>query len=258
VRVGIDWSGDRRAADRPHPKLWWAEATDDGLLIRLEPTSRAAVREELLARRDEVGLVVGIDAGFGYPAWFVDAVGCASGRELWGAAGEVAAWAAARRGPFWGWAGSRRPDGVELFRETEVVARRAGWGVRSVFQLAGAGSVGTGTLTVLPTLAALDAAGIGVWPFSSPAAGRPVVTEVYPRSFAPQVVKSRPEARAGHVDATWPNLDRSRRDLLVGSDDAFDAAVVACGLVGAVPPPALPANEVAAIEGEIWFPVHAE
>ena len=253
VYVGIDWSGDRRAADRPHTKLWWAEADDAGVLVRLEPSSRRAVRDELLARRSEPGLVVGIDAGFGYPAWFVEALGCEHGTEVWARAGEVAAWAAARRPPFWGWAGSRRPLDVELMRHTEALARQEGLVTRSVFQVGGPGSVGTGTIAVLDLLAELHQAGVAIWPFTSAVPDRPVVAEVFPRVFARKVVKTDPSERAAHLAAIHPDLDPAWLGAASASDDAFDATLVALGLAAGSPPP-LPTDPLAAVEGWIWMP----
>lgn len=260
--IAVDWSGDRRAAQRPHKKLWLAEVDDRQALVRLEASSRRAVIDELVSRRHEPGLVVGLDVAFGYPAWFAAELGCANGPAVWAAADRIASVAADQRGPFWGWAGSRAPLVGKRWRVTESLARAGGLPVKSVFQLLGPGSVGTGTIAALPALATLADAGFVVWPFEAPppdscASTRPMVLEVYPRSFAVGVVKSRHAARADLLTQAWPNLDAPFRRLAEASDDAFDATVTALGLAARLPLHLTAPDEldpIAAVEGWIWLP----
>jgi hypothetical protein len=67
-----------------------------------------------------------------------------------------------------------------------------------VFQLAGPGHVGTGSLRGMPFLADLLDAGFSVWPFQEPS--NHVVIEIYPRILTRTVVKRSPAARALFLD----------------------------------------------------------
>jgi hypothetical protein len=51
---------------------------------------------------------------------------------------------------------------------------------KSVFQIGGAGAVGTGSVRGMPLLAALSADGFSVWPFED--ASERMVIEIYPRT----------------------------------------------------------------------------
>jgi hypothetical protein len=83
------------------------------------------------------------------------------------------------------------------------------------------------------------------------------VVEVYPRACTGAVVKSRPEARAGLLDARYPRLPAGVRERAVGSEDAFDALVTALVMaehadeLASLDPPDHPA---AAREGWMWCP----
>ncbi len=119
-------------------------------------------------------------------------------------------------------------------------------GTRSVFQIGGAGSVGTGSIRGMPYLPVLRVAGMAVWPFDDwPSDGRPVVTEVWPRSFIGPVVKSSPADRARF----WGS--RRFADEVCGSPDAFDAACAAIGL-SLAQPPTVTLDAIDRIEGRIF------
>jgi hypothetical protein len=224
--VAVDWSG-RRTGVRRH--LWTAEA-DDGVLVRLVAgRTRAAVIDELVARAaEQPGVVVGFDFSFSLPTWYLDACGYRQARDLWDAAArDGEQWLQECAPPFWGSPGRPRPDLPAHLRRTEAeVAAVGGIRPKSTFQIGGAGSVGTGSVRGFPALARLQDAGYAIWPFDTPASA-PVAVEIWPRTFTGAVVKSNPAARAEHLDAHLPGLDRELRDQAVGSEDAFDAAVSA-------------------------------
>jgi hypothetical protein len=251
--VAVDWSG-RTRGERRH--LWTAEARD-GELLRLEAgRTRAEVVDELVDRASEApGVVVGFDFSFSLPAWFLGDRRYENVRALWDAATtEGEAWLRDCAPPFWGRPGHPRPDLPTHLRRTEAELVAAG-GIRpkSSFQIGGAGSVGTGSVRGFPVLARLQDAGYAIWPFDAPAEP-PVAVEIWPRSLTGPVVKSDGRARADYADRHLPGLPAALRDAVVGSDDAFDAAVSAVVMSRHEPAlrtlPALGGE--ARIEGWVW------
>jgi len=247
--VAIDWSG-RRAGER---RAIWAGHAQDGRLIALEGgRTRAEVVADLIALvATTERLVVGLDFSFSAPSWFLAQLGLASAYELWDAAdlyGEQ--WLHECADPFWGRPGRRRPNLVGHLRRTEV-----GIGAKSVFQIGGAGAVGTGSWRGMPFLRQLRNAGFSIWPFDPP--GWPRVIEIYPRLLTGPVVKSSKEARIAFLaDRRWC-FDGDLAAVAASSDDAFDAAISA--LVMAEHAVALAELEmvidpVARLEGQVWKP----
>ena len=226
--VAVDWSGALVGAET---RLWLAEARAEGV-VRVEcgrdRDATIAHLIELAAR--EPRLVVGFDFAFSFPRWFLAELGVASARELWDlVAREGETWLERCAPPFWGKPGSRRPpdDGARpSWRATESEAARVGGiGPKPVFQIGGAGSVGTGSLRGMPALARLQDAGFSIWPFDPPR--MPVALEIYPRYLTGAVNKSSAVARALYLEA---HHARERRELLAiagRSEDAFDAFVSA-------------------------------
>jgi len=256
--IAVDWSGARAGAER---KIWVAEARD-GVVVRLEcGRSREALVAHLVEEAGRTpALAVGLDFGFAFPAWYMRALGCADAPALWRrmAAGEGEQLLATCAPPFWGRAGSRKPTDRALYRHDELALRAARLPVKSMFQVAGAGAVGTGSLRGMAALHALRDAGFRIWPFEEVERGRPVAVEIYPRAFTGPVVKSRPEARRAALAGRAAEFTRPElRDLAGASEDAFDAAVSALAMSGAAGElSALPAvtDEVARLEGLIWRP----
>ncbi len=256
--LAIDWSGAKQGAKR---KIWLAEVAG-GRLVRLE---RGRGREEIvehlaaLRRRGE-GLVVGIDFAFSLPAWYVESLGAASAPELWDwlAGGRADEILTACDPPFWGRPGRRRPEPApgDPLRWTDAVTN-AGQGIapKSVFQIGGAGAVGTGSLRGMCSLRDLRAAGFAVWPFDAPQL--PLVIEIYPRALTGPVVKSRVEARREHLRRYRDRMPSSALDDAERSDDAFDAAVSALEMWAqrddllSLPPVS---DERLRTEGIIWQP----
>jgi hypothetical protein len=226
--IAVDWSGARTGAAR---RIWIAEAVDGHLETLEGGRDREAVIEWLCARRAQVPrAVVGIDFAFSFPAWFLDERGWDDPDRIWaGVAERGEGWLADCPAPFWGRPGTRRGG------EPQLRACEEGWSVRgirpkSVFQIGGAGAVGTGTIRGIPHLARLAEAGWAIWPFQP--AGRHAVCEIWPRLLTGPVAKSRPEARRAwlerHADLRGALLRRA-----AGSEDAFDAAASAVRLSAA-------------------------
>jgi hypothetical protein len=261
--VGVDWSGARDAGAQR--RTIWVAVVEGGELVGL---SAGRTREETLAHLEvvaarpapdgrEVATLIGLDFSFGFPGWFAREHGCDDGPASWRvAAGRGEEWLATCPAPFFGAGGTRRPPGVELFRATERrVATEARLYPKSIFQLAGPGAVGPGSLRGMPLLTRLRSSGWAVWPFDAP--GHRTVAEVYPalavgrRDLASVVT---PDGRARFVDSIRPGTAGRFPDL-VRSRDAFDAAAAAFLLAGAAGAPAAgPGSADRGLEGEIWVP----
>jgi hypothetical protein len=253
--VAADWSGAKKGAAR---HLWIAE-WDPTLAVvgSVVPASREDAVAYLceLASRDP-GLLVGLDFNFSFPEWWLDACAIEEPRELWEDAPRLEAWLAECSPPFWGRPGRRRPHLEERqhFRVTELAAGMGSRRPKSVFQIGGAGSVGTASLRGMPALAQLRRAGFAIWPFddcgSGPGGcgrgggpsgggpggrggGSPAVTEVWPRLAAPAVIKRRAPARLAWLDEHAGLLGQGVAALAGASDDAFDAVAAVIALAAA-------------------------
>jgi hypothetical protein len=251
--AAIDWSG--RSDDKG--RTTWMAVIEDGVFRRLENgRSRPELRDELISMRGRSGrLVVGIDFAFGFPQWYAEANGWRCGRDIWRAAqrnGE--SWLAAEAAPFWG-RSTKRPQlpGAPL-RRTELAVDGS---PRSVFQIGGAGAVGTGSIRGMAVLHELAEAGFAVWPFE--AAGDATIIEIYPRLFAEKVVKSSTAARLQHLNKRYPkgklpDLPDLFRGMAAATEDAFDAAVSALEMERArAELYKLPdGDDVDRVEGRIW------
>jgi hypothetical protein len=253
--VAIDWSGDATVSGQR--KHIWMAVVRDGELKQLDHgRTRREVVELLVSRAAaDPNMIVGLDFSFSFPAWFLEHHGADDVAAFWEIVeqqGET--WLAECRPPFWGRPGKTRPERFEQFRATDrAFLPVGGIGPKPVFQIGGAGAVGTGTIRGLPHLLRLHRAGFAIWPFTGP--GRPLVIEAYPRVMTGPVNKSSRLARAAYLEgwAIPPEL-RERAEL---SDDAFDAAITAlrmsrhveelCALTPTVDP-------IVGLEGSIWIP----
>jgi hypothetical protein len=166
----VDWSGAQP------PQGIWLVAIRDGDLLESRPFStREAAVEAVVAADGRV--VVGFDFSFAYPAWVSDWHGWSCAPDGWQVVERLGeAWLRDCPPPFWGFRGSRRPKGVELFRRCERRLR-----AKSTFQINGPGSVGKGAVRGMPFLRELRAAGFAIWPFDD-ATDRTVV-EIYPSAL---------------------------------------------------------------------------
>jgi Protein of unknown function (DUF429) len=240
--AAVDWSGRVAGAER---FIWTALASAGGALLALEDgRDRARAADHLVALADaDPELVVGLDFAFSLPLWFLERCGYRDGMDVPEAVAE--GWLHECPPPFWGRDGCRRgPAEGPRHRATELeVAPHA----KSVFQIGGAGSVGTGSLRGWPVLRRLRSAGFAVWPFDPPRL--PVVVEIFPRLLTGPVVKSRRDAREAYLGSRgWPQE-------AAATEDAFDAAVSALVMSRhAAELAALQPEPDAAIrrEGRIW------
>ena len=290
--VAVDWSGDRSNAGQRR-KIWagvWTKNSGgpvDGGRVTLEGgRTRAEVGEWLIAlARETPRMVAGLDFCFSFPAWFVRGeMGCADGPAFWElVAGGLSEQWLTRGNPdrrFWG----KHPkpeefcgDGLHrMLRATDIdcklVARipeaeRAervrGIAPKSVFQIGGAGSVGTASLRGMPVLKRLREAGFAVWPFDRAGLDRPMVVEMYTRLNTGPVRKSNAEARAEYLrkkrreDAAYAALPRGVIAKACNSEDAFDALVSCMAMAarrGGFATLGMPLDPEYKVEGWTWAP----
>ena len=266
-----------------------------------------AVRLENGRTRDEVGewlielgretprMVVGIDMCFSFPEWFVRGeLGMGSAPEFWRLVAETHGerWLLRRAAGdpeldrrFWGKPHKRPAEfsGEHLHRmlratdidckiiaqipEAERAARVKGITPKSVFQIGGSGSVGTGSLRGMPVLLRLWEAGFRVWPFDRQAlagrAPRPLVVEMYTRLMTGAVHKANPAKRAAYLAARcaegvrYAGLTRAVLARARASEDAFDA-LVSCMVMSrrraGFQRLAVPRDPAHRIEGWTWAP----
>jgi hypothetical protein len=257
--IAVDWSGDFRNAAK---KIWTAEVSQGGAIVRLEcGRDRQSTAEWLIsqAARPE-RLIVGLDFAFSLPAWFCKESALTSAPDLWALADrEAESWLLRCEQPFWGRPGKKKPmlpEHFPHFRRTELAApSTAGIRPKSVFQIGGAGAVGTGSLRGLPVLHRLRNAGFSIWPFDL--ARSHTVVEIYPRLLTGPVVKSDPVKCNKYLAAEFPQLHSEERARMAASEDAFDAAVSALIMARHTADLLdLPAarDEFDALEGRIWHP----
>lgn len=226
--IAVDWSGAKTGA---RSKIWLAEVRE-GRLTRLESgRGRVEVVKHLIAdAAADPDVVVGLDFAFGFPGWYAKERGATSIGELWTLTdGRGEDWLGRCPHPFWGKPGKRKPNlpEHEHFRRTERrVAKRYGVTPKSVFQIGGAGAVGTGSIRGMPHLTTLAEGSFSIWPFH--AVRPPVAIEIYPRLLTGEVNKSDFDARAAYLtEGEFPEIDDSLACKVMHSEDAFDAAISA-------------------------------
>ena len=261
--IAVDWSGaQNRAAQRKG--IWIAEAMDGELLSLESSRTRDQVVGLLIEYiRSTEDLVIGLDFAFSFPEWYLQHRKLRSARELWELVErEGEEWLAGHTWPFWGRPGpyeTRPKDLQDHFRQTEAapIHRVGSNKPKSVFQVYGAGAVGTGSVRGLPFLVRLQDAGAAIWPLDAPAAH--TIIEIFPRSLTRAGVTKRKENRIDYLTRKYPALELQSRPArkMVESADAFDAGVSAlvmsahagdfARLERATEPPK-------SLEGEIWSP----
>ena len=258
--VAVDWSGAATASGRG---IWLADVDAGSLELRdlRGGWTRDAVAPHLAdLAAAQPQLAVGLDFAFSLPAWFLQERGYATAAQLWDDVETCERWVRECPAPFWGrGAQPTRPvsldPGQRLRRTAKEVFETYRVRPKSVFQLGGAGTVGTGSLRGMRALSRLRAHGFAVWPFDSPRL--PVVVEIYPRLMTDGTRLSDAASRRAFLDRQrWPERMESR---VVASNDrnAFDAAVSAlamaghAGELGALPPAR---DRTDQLEGRIWAP----
>jgi hypothetical protein len=289
--VGVDWSGDKGPGQRR--KIWAGVWTASTGRVTLEG---GRTREELIAWLIEMSketprMVVGFDFTFSYPAWFLKELGIGSAPEFWRlvADGQGEKWlhrdcADVR---FWGIPGSQRHGkkplefcgeyAYRMLRRVETglkvraemtdplqIAKIAGIAPKSVFQIGGAGAVGTASLRGMPGLIVLRDAGFRIWPYDEPDVKRaPTVVEIYTRLMTGAVNKSSEVARTAYLakkrkeSAMYAGLSRLVMAKARASEDAFDALVTAMVMTehrGEFAGLRKTEDEVFLMEGHTWVP----
>ena len=252
--IAVDWSGAKTGAQH---KIWLAEVCG-GRLTRLESgRNRCELVEHLIDEADrDPEMVVGLDFAFSFPRWFAEGLGATSVEEVWDlVAKQGEEWLRDCQNPFFGKLGSRRPKHRELLRRTESRAPE-GANPKSVFQIAGPGAVGTGSIRGMPHLADVREAGFSIWPFDE--SRSPLVIEIYPRLLTGDVIKSSFDERRKHLTTEdFPEIDSALACKAASSEDAFDAAVSAVVMsrhveeIAALTPSE---DSTELIEGRIWCP----
>lgn len=254
--VAVDWSARSVPATGPDT-IWLAvldeDAADDAPVLHNPRTRHEAAALLAASVHARAATLVGVDVGLGYPAgtarhFALDRSAEPPWRSTWrwlteqiddddrnaNNRFEVAAALNGRgaepAGPFWGCPVNRTiehlgprkpvPGALPAFRATELALRAAGRAPMSMWQLTGAGSVGSQSLTAIPVLQrwcdALGAHAV-VWPFDcgvvEPVAGPGdvVIAEVWPTQFDPPYPAGtvRDAAQVAHVAARLRAADRS-------------------------------------------------
>jgi len=256
--IAVDWSGARSGAKS---RIWLADVCG-GRLTRLESgrTRREVIAYLIEVARIDPDLVVGLDFAFSFPRWFAKREGATSVEECWDLVAEHGEdWLAECEPPFWGRPGKRRSDLPEEdhYRCTELRAGKAeGASPKSVFQIGGAGAVGTGSIRGMPHLANLAAEGFSIWPFHE--IRIPTVIEIYPRLLTGPVNRSDFCERRAHLAAECsPEIGGGLACKAASSEDAFDAAVSAVVMSRHIDEIAALTrfeDQVELIEGAIWWP----
>ncbi|MCH8009115.1 MAG: DUF429 domain-containing protein [Chloroflexi bacterium] len=259
--LAIDWSG---AASGARKKIVLAEA-DGGRLVGLpeDGRTREGIADHVITLANkEPHLVVGLDFAFSLPAWFLQERRLGSGPDLWAlAAADGEMWLADCKPPFWGRPGKTKPDLPAHFRDTEREAAEVVQAQpKSVFQIHGAGTVGTGSIRGMPVLKRLQEAGFSIWPFDPP--NWPLVIEIWPRAFYQRKVKkSAKQEREAYLRSEYPVLGGEQFSRCAATDDAFDAAVSALVMserVDELTGLPLVSDRTVLLEGVIWYPGWAD
>lgn len=250
--LAVDWSGKLTGEQE---SLWLAEVRDGELVALENGRSRGALVDHIVqVAENDPELVVGFDFAFSFPRWWCEAQGWHGVRDVWRAmatGGELLL--AACEDPLWGLPGKRNPHALDhRHRRTEAEENKT---AKSVFQIGGAGAVGTGSIRGMPHLHMLAQQGFGVWPFD--AVRLPCAIEIHPRALTGPINKNRWAARRALLLERFPTQTAAMLERAAGSEDAFDATVSALVMAEHQQEIAglLATTDVDfAIEGRVWRP----
>ena len=272
--IGIKWSG---VADpkKAGAKIWRAVVRDGELVFLGNGLGQHATGSWLVEVAEaSPTMVVGADFGFSLPDWYMQDQGLHSATDLWdlcagveSAKGVGSQWPRSLPPPFWGPHIRPKPEldpGQRWLRRTEEqVATLTGASPKSVFQLTGAGSVGSQSMRGMPVLKLLRESGFAVWPMDD--AAQQMVIEVYVRSLINWLAPGSADGSLAeaHVaimqsnSAAFSGPQGRWRATLAQTPPAFEAAIIAWALwrgrdaiarLGTAPDP------VSRLEGKIWLP----
>ena len=241
--IAIDWSGRSDVAgQRRTIQACVVELASPPRVASLEGgRTRAGVVDWLISEHRE-GALIGFDFAFSFPAAHFQTMGWKDWRTAlrWVAEHGEAALDACEH-PYWGRPGKPCGPQGRTFRRTErAAASECRTSPKPVFQIGGAGAVGTGSLRGMPELLKLMKAGCRAWPFDGrPAPRNSWLAEIYPRWFyARPLVKQDPAARRAYLRAELPGLDAVVPPEIgvaaEDSEDAFDALVSGLGMAAFV------------------------
>jgi Protein of unknown function (DUF429) len=220
--LAVDWSGRLKRADE---FIWLAEVVDGHLVSLENGRTRSQLIDHLISTaHGQPEVTIGLDFAFSFPSWWCVERGWQSAREVWEAmTAHGESLLSGCEPPFWGRSGTTNPNPEDRrYRRTELLdAARA----KSVFQIGGAGAVGTGSVRGMVHLRTLSNAGFDIWPFGQ--SGWPRVIEIYPRALTGPVNKSRWRARHKFLFKHFPLQPARLLERAAGTEDAFDAAVSA-------------------------------
>jgi hypothetical protein len=253
--VAVDWSG---AARNEATRIWLAHVVDGALVTLRNGRTRQEVTEDLVTLRSQTpqGLVAGLDFSFSFPSWFMQARSCSTVDDMWSLASrEGETWLSDCSPPFWGRPGRPRPALPAHFRRAEASLSQRGVWPKSVFQIGGAGTVGTGSIRGMPHLRHLRTSGFSIWPFDPPTPW--TVLEIYPRLCTGPVRKSDLGERARYLDASPWEVSGGFNAAIVGSEDAFDAAISAFVMhahLADLTALRQTTDPVTLLEGDVWRP----
>ncbi len=258
--IAIDWSGAKQNAAK---KIWLAEFRN-GQPFGL-PSNGKDPTEVLdnLVRSCAVDreTVVGMDFAFSFPEWFIADQNCRTAEEMWTRAeSDGERWLKECSNPFWGRPGKRNPRRreKEQFRKTDREFLVKGIRPKSIFQIGGAGAVGTGSIRGMLLLRQLSREGFSIWPFQPN--GWPRVIEIWPRTLTGQVRKTNLGARREYIDTHCPTLSTEWQHCAADSEDAFDAIVSAIEMnkyIGELESLWQETDPSYLKEGRIWGPTRA-
>jgi Protein of unknown function (DUF429) len=250
--LAVDWSGKLKRAEE---FLWLAEVRDGELVSLQNGRSRGQLVEHVITiAEDDQQTVVGLDFAFSFPKWWCDVRGWRDPQDVWAAmSADGERLLDMCEAPFWGRPGKPNPHPLDRsYRRTERDDTKS---AKSVFQIGGAGAVGTGSVRGMVHLSTLAQHGFSIWPFAPIA--WPRVVEIYPRALTGAVNKSSWSERHTFVRNHFPDQTATLLERAAGSEDAFDATVSALVMAKHKDQlAALTATEdpYLAIEGKIWCP----